>query len=259
MSVAIDDSLEVLELELAYETTLETDELAARRSLRGQIAKLERDLAASVVSAFGHGAPVTGITAPAGSGGPRLLSLGELEALRDELSARVRDARETHAERGAGEERIRLDLERMRRDPGAHRGLRIAASDLGEPGCGYWHVRARFGLLGMMLGWWRVKLSSGCPLGQPVHIASASRSRWRGVIAPIALCSGTPSCARSLLQRVVPHRRWLSRSSMTVMLVDSHGFSRMTSVTEIVPSPTWRLSSARASRTSLAFCSACMC
>jgi hypothetical protein len=27
-----------------------------------------------------------------------------------------------------------------------------------------WHVRPRLGLVGMLAGWWQVKLSSGCPL-----------------------------------------------------------------------------------------------
>ncbi|MGH2917202.1 MAG: hypothetical protein ACRDLS_01180, partial [Solirubrobacteraceae bacterium] len=61
-------------------------------------------------------------------------------------------------------DRARLELERMRRDPARHRRVRIAAADLGEPGCGQWHVRPRLGLIGMLLGWWRVTLSSGCPL-----------------------------------------------------------------------------------------------
>jgi len=35
---------------------------------------------------------------------------------------------------------------------------------VGEPGCGVWQVRPRLGLIGMLMGWWQVKLSSGCPL-----------------------------------------------------------------------------------------------
>jgi hypothetical protein len=31
-------------------------------------------------------------------------------------------------------------------------------------GCGVWQVRPRLGLIGMLMGWWQVKLSSGCPL-----------------------------------------------------------------------------------------------
>lgn len=29
---------------------------------------------------------------------------------------------------------------------------------------GVWQVRPRLGLIGMLAGWWHVKLSSGCPL-----------------------------------------------------------------------------------------------
>ncbi len=31
-------------------------------------------------------------------------------------------------------------------------------------GCGAYQVRPRLGIIGMCMGWWHVKLSSGCPL-----------------------------------------------------------------------------------------------
>ena len=40
----------------------------------------------------------------------------------------------------------------------------IAAPDIGEPSCRTWRSVPRLGLVGMLMGWWRVKLSSGCPL-----------------------------------------------------------------------------------------------
>jgi len=40
----------------------------------------------------------------------------------------------------------------------------ISNADIGEPGCKHWHVRPRYGVLGMFLNWWRVRISSGCPL-----------------------------------------------------------------------------------------------
>jgi hypothetical protein len=49
-------------------------------------------------------------------------------------------------------------------EPGRYKFARIANRDLGEPGCGVWQVRPRLGLIGMLMGWWQVKLSSGCPL-----------------------------------------------------------------------------------------------
>jgi hypothetical protein len=51
-------------------------------------------------------------------------------------------------------------------EPGKHRFERIACSDLGDPGCGVWEVRPRLSLIGMLMGWWQVKLSSGCPLAR---------------------------------------------------------------------------------------------
>ena len=51
-------------------------------------------------------------------------------------------------------------------DPPAYKWVRVANEDIGEPGCKHWHVRPRFGLLGMLMNWWRVRISSGCPLAR---------------------------------------------------------------------------------------------
>ena len=97
-------------------------------------------------------------------GEPRVLGLGELERVRDELATRVGEARLALDERTRLETRNRELLRRMLADPAAHRWVRISRHDVGEPGCGGWHSRPRLGLLGMLMGWWRVKVSSGCPL-----------------------------------------------------------------------------------------------
>jgi F-type H+-transporting ATPase subunit delta len=61
---------------------VEVDEAAARRTLRAQIARLEGELAAATATAW----PRTDLRwTVAASGGPRLLTLGDLEALRDAL------------------------------------------------------------------------------------------------------------------------------------------------------------------------------
>jgi hypothetical protein len=52
----------------------------------------------------------------------------------------------------------------MQRDPARYRHVRLPVKDLGESGCGVWEVRPRLGLIGMLAGWWQLKLSSGCPL-----------------------------------------------------------------------------------------------
>jgi hypothetical protein len=141
---------------------LEQDELAARRSLRTQIARLERDLADAFVTAYPMGGLNHGPSSPHRD--PRLLDLGELERVRDELAERVSDAHATIAERAEAQAANRLHLERMLLEPGKHRFAQVSCRDLGEPGCGVWQVRPRLGLIGMLMGWWQVKLSSGCPL-----------------------------------------------------------------------------------------------
>jgi hypothetical protein len=149
------------QLDRAPELALpEVDEATARRDLRDQIAKLEAQLGAAVSAGFPHlrvppaGRPAFG----------RLLDLGALERVRDELADRVRALRREAEALGARQAASRRLLEQMRLEPGRYRWVRIYAADLGEPGCQSWQVRPRLGLLGMLMGWWRVKLSSGCPL-----------------------------------------------------------------------------------------------
>jgi hypothetical protein len=137
------------------------DERAARRSLLDQIAKLESELASLFCSAY----PRTGFEWDVPSrGGPRILSLGELERIRDELAERLEVNRRELSERALVEEHNRRLIEEMLLEPEKHRWVRVGNCDIGEPGCKHWHVRPRLGLLGMLMGWWRVRISSGCPL-----------------------------------------------------------------------------------------------
>jgi hypothetical protein len=140
----------------------EQDERAARRTLRAQIAKLERELAEAFVTAY----PMGGLDEEPGRScaAPRLLDLGELERVRDDLAARLRAARTVITALADRQEANRVQLERMLLEPGRHRFVRVSNRDIGEPGCGVWQVRPRLGLIGMLMGWWQVKLSSGCPL-----------------------------------------------------------------------------------------------
>ena len=143
----------------------EHDERAARADLRRQIAAMEAELGQLFGSAF----PRTGIEfgVPAPGGGPRILSVDELERLRDALAARLGDVRGGLYDIGYIEERNRELIERMSADPDSHKWVRVSNEDIGEPGCRHWHSRPRWGVLGMLLGWWRVKVSSGCPLAAP--------------------------------------------------------------------------------------------
>jgi hypothetical protein len=148
---------------LAPPTGLEEREGAARGSLRAQIARLERDLAAAVVTAYQMG--TVDSVMPAGPRGQaRMLDLGELERVRDELIGRLHQARTAIASAADAQAANRLQLEKMLLEPGKYRFARISRSDVGEPGCGAWEVRPRLGIIGMLMGWWQVKLSSGCPL-----------------------------------------------------------------------------------------------
>jgi hypothetical protein len=140
----------------------ETGERAARSSLREQVARLERELSAIVADGFPY------IQAPGPVAetvvGPRLLSLGELERSRDRLATRVHEFRRLADRRAEHERRAHLLLERMKLEPARYQYVRLPVNDLGQGGCGVWEVRPRLGLIGMLAGWWQVKLSSGCPL-----------------------------------------------------------------------------------------------
>ena len=95
--------------------------------------------------------------------GPRLLSLGDLERVRDRLALRVGEVQVEVRERAALERRSRELLRRMKLEPGRYKFVRVPVADLGDGHCGVWEVRPRLGLIGMLAGWWQVKLSSGCP------------------------------------------------------------------------------------------------
>jgi hypothetical protein len=144
------------------------DERAARRTLRAQIARLERELGEAVFAAFPHLSDADVRAATRGVvHGPRLLGLGELERVRDELAERVRRARVVVAQRAELEADSRALLEEMLRDPARHRHVRLPLADLGERGCGEYSVQPRLGIVGRCMGWWQVKLSSGCPRPVP--------------------------------------------------------------------------------------------
>jgi hypothetical protein len=140
-------------------------ERRARDDLRGQIARLERELGELFYSAF----PRKGIEWRVGAvGGPRVLEISDLERVRDALVVRVREARAQIERRGRIEEANRGLLEAMVARPEDYRWVRISAQDVGERDCRHWHSRPRWGILGMLMGWWRVKHSSGCPLAPGV-------------------------------------------------------------------------------------------
>jgi DNA-binding transcriptional regulator YhcF (GntR family) len=136
----------------------EADEAAARRELRRQIARLEAELA-SYPAARSDAEAVHPLLRAKG----HVASFAELEATRNELMERLKAARLAEEKRGRREERARLRREGMVQSPERHRFERLAMEECGDPGCGEFRVVPRFGPVGALAGWWRVKVSSGCP------------------------------------------------------------------------------------------------
>ena len=141
----------------------EVDERAARASLRVQIARLERRLELITMELWEAGERESTPGASPTGGAARLVSLGELEETRDALVDQLAGARRILEARAVANAQARVRLETILADPAAHRYEIVRHEELGEPSCGAYHVLPRLGLLGMLFGWWCVKLSSGCP------------------------------------------------------------------------------------------------
>jgi hypothetical protein len=132
--------------------------------LRRQIARLERELSQLVADCFPE---IHAGRAGARRGGePRLLGLAELERERDALVTSLREAQGLAAERAERHRRGRELLAAMQLEPARYKFVSLRAVDVGEAGCGVWRVQPRLGLIGMLAGWWRLTLSSGCPLAR---------------------------------------------------------------------------------------------
>jgi DNA-binding transcriptional regulator YhcF (GntR family) len=143
-------------------TTTEAGEGGARRALRGQIARLEAELAPYPEAARDEDEPRP-LTEPA----PHVAAVGELEQVRDALIERLKLARATEERRGARQSAARGRLEEIVRDPAAHKWETVSNAEIGEPGCARWQVQPAWGPVGALMNWWRVKVSSGCPLAGP--------------------------------------------------------------------------------------------
>jgi hypothetical protein len=140
-------------------------EQGARRALLDQIASLERELVEQRCSTWPRPIAEGGPALPQGAAPsrPRLLSLGALELLRDELVDTLSAERKALAERTLAEEGRRRLREEVILDPSAHPGVRVTNAEVGEGGCGAVRSEPAGGLLALLMGWWRVVVSSGCP------------------------------------------------------------------------------------------------
>jgi hypothetical protein len=165
------------------------DERLARAELRRQVGRLERQLAALFAEAFGRVEIDHRVQAL--SAAPRVLDLGGLERMRDELAERVATAREQLARRAEVEAANRELLQALIASPADYKWVWISRADVGEPGCGGWHSRPRLGPIGMLMGWWRVKVSSGCPLaGRLAAVEQEAQAARQTPAAPASARSG---------------------------------------------------------------------
>jgi hypothetical protein len=138
------------------ERTRLDEALAARRSLRAQIARLEGELAKITASTY----PPIAVPAGTGRGGtPHMLDLAALERARDDLAGRVSTADRLRAGQAAGQAEARALLAAMLANPHEHKGVVVTNAQLGLPGCTTYRAVPR-----LFSRWWRVKVSSGCPL-----------------------------------------------------------------------------------------------
>jgi DNA-binding transcriptional regulator YhcF (GntR family) len=147
------------------------DDRLARRELRRQIARLEAQLASYPADSRRPGEPTHPLLRPKG----HVPDTAELERIRDDLIERLKRARAAAERRGARQRRARGRLEDMAADPAAHKWETVASDDLGEPGCSTWDVQPKWGPVGALMNWWRVKVSSGCPLPAPCEAAIGRR------------------------------------------------------------------------------------
>jgi hypothetical protein len=133
---------------------------AQREAFLGHIEQLERDLqqVLSALAAVNRRMRVTPSPAK-----PHLLSLAELELVRDGLAAELGRAQDALARQITTRREKRSLLKRMTEAPVKFRWAKVTTIDLGEPGCRSWEVVPKLGPVGMLANWWRIRVSSGCP------------------------------------------------------------------------------------------------
>lgn len=144
----------------------DSDKVPVRRELRRQIEKLEVSL-----GAYPDSLRPTGEVHPLFGPQPHVAGVAELERSRNRLVDRVAEFGALAEHRSTEQQLSRRHLEEMVRAPEAHKWERVDNERIGEPGCRHWHSRPRFSLLGMLMGWWQVRVSSGCPLAGPREAA----------------------------------------------------------------------------------------
>ena len=177
------------------------------RIFAARSALLERRLGELFASAF----PRQGIEWSVGAvGGPRVLGVAELERVRDALAVEAaRRLRPSWAGAARPRRRNRGLLEAMVAEPRALPvGAAVRARTSASRGCRHWHSRPRWGILGMLMGWWRVKLSSGCPLAEGRRPPEPEKRRKRRPRRATRTSGAAPRCREARARgRSAPRRR----------------------------------------------------
>ncbi len=145
------------ELELD-DSWLEVDAAAARRELRRQIGRLESELAA-----YRRDLEPRDSNVAVRQREPRIADVEMLAHSRDGLVTQLAEARAAAISTARGQRRARQRRDEIVADPAAHRWATVTAAEIGEPGCTTWSAHPRMGPLGVLMSWWRVKVSGGCP------------------------------------------------------------------------------------------------
>jgi DNA-binding transcriptional regulator YhcF (GntR family) len=147
---------------------IEVDERGARRELRRQIARLEAELGTYAADLVREPSSTHPLLRPKA----HMPNIEELERSRDQLMKQLAEVRGDVEERGQRQQEARAHIEEMVSAPERHKWEWVSNEDTGDPGCKTWHTRPRYGPVGMLMGWWRVKVSSGCPLAGPREAAT---------------------------------------------------------------------------------------
>ncbi len=137
----------------------DSDQRGARAELRRQIARLEAELASYPRDLQ---PPPEPDVRPHHGG--RIAGVEELERTRDDLLDRIAAVRKADEKRERRRTKARDKVEDMVREPEANKWSWVSSEDTGDPGCKEWRVTPRYGPVGAAMGWWRVKVSGGCPL-----------------------------------------------------------------------------------------------
>jgi hypothetical protein len=134
--------------------------LAQRLEFMRHIERLELDLQQVLAALTPRNRPMP---SSANKARPHLLSMTELELVRDALAIELGHAELALSTQTRTRREKRSLLKRMTEEPVKFRWAKVTTVDLGEPGCRSWEVVPKLGPVGMLANWWRVRISSGCP------------------------------------------------------------------------------------------------